>query len=341
MKKKRILILSPLPEELVSTLLMSRATDEEAGRLEAVAYKGETRNDLLEAVAGADVIIGDYTNNIEMDAEVLGAAAPCLLVQQPSTGFQHIDVEAAARLNIPVANIAGANTFAVAEHTIMLILASLKKLITCHEKTRRGEWAQDEMAEYGVFELFGKTLGIIGAGRIGVEVARRARAFGPRMVYHDVKRLPEKMESELDLTYLPLDDLVGESDVITVHAPLTRETDKLIDDLLIARMKPSAVLVNVSRGAIVDESALAEALVEGRLGGAALDVYSTEPVSGDNPLLDAPNVVLTPHTAGATNESRLRIMVMSIENVARVLGGEHPVNIVNGVEPGTPQPAGM
>jgi glyoxylate reductase len=216
----------------------------------------------------------------------------------------------------------------------MLILACLKKLPLAHEKTRRCEWAQDEMSVHGVFELFGKTLGIIGMGRIGKEVAKRASLFCPVMVYYDVNRLSLKEEEELGVTYRALERLVRESDVITIHVPLNSQTYKMMNAERIATMKRNAVVINVSRGDIVDESALVQALREGRIQGAGLDVFSEEPICLGNPILDAPNAILTPHIAGATNESRVRIIDMTIDNVARVLRGQEPINVVNGVKPG-------
>jgi phosphoglycerate dehydrogenase-like enzyme len=333
MTRKKVLVLSPLPEAIIQALLRSRVSSEEFEDVYVVPYKGSLKKELIEAVSDANIIIGDYTNNIALDAEVIRAAKRCIFIQQPSTGFQHIDIDEAAKAGIPVANIAGANTFAVAEHTIMLILACLKKLPLAHEKTKRGEWAQDEMPMYGVFELFGKTLGIIGIGRIGKEVAKRAKSFGPHMVYYDVNRLTLREEEELGVTYRPLDELVAESDVITIHVPLTPQTENMISADRITRMKPNTVIINVSRGAIVDEAALAHALEEGRIQGAGLDVFATEPVSPENPMLDVTNVILTPHIAGATNESRVRIIDLTIDNVVRVLKRQEPVNVVNGIKP--------
>ncbi|RLC65813.1 MAG: hydroxyacid dehydrogenase [Chloroflexi bacterium] len=333
MARKKVLVLSPLPREVTETLLQTRVTGNELEDAYVVSYRGSSRRDLIEAISDAYIIVGDYMNNVAMDAEVIGAARQCVFIQQPSTGYQHIDVEAAAEAGIPVANVAGANTSAVAEHTMMLILACLKKLVLAHEKTRRGQWPQDDMSVYGVFELQGKTLGIIGVGLIGKEVAKRAKPFGPRMVYYDVNRLSREQEQVLGLTYLPLDDLIAESDVITIHTPLTSQTENMINADRIAAMKSGAIVINASRGAIVDEAALALALKEGQIGGAGLDVYSEEPISPKNPLLDAPNAILTPHIAGATNESRVRIIDLTIDNVLRVLRGEEPVNIVNGVKP--------
>ncbi len=333
MAKKKVLILSPLPEDAAKMLIAAKVSSSELEGVSIVTYKGTQKSDLIQAVADADVIIGDYANNVAMDADVMRAAKRCVLIQQPSTGYQHIDADAAAREGIPVANTAGANTFAVAEHTIMLILACLKKLLLANEKTKRAEWAQDEMPLYGVFELWGKTLGIIGMGRIGREVARRAKPFGPRLIYCDVDRQSPEIESSLDLTYRSLDEVIAQSDVITIHTPLSPQTENLINAERIAKMKPNAIVINVSRGRIVDEAALAKALKDKRIQGAGLDVYAEEPISAKNPLLDAPNVILTPHIAGATNESRARIIDMTIDNVVSMLRGQEPTNIVNGVKP--------
>ncbi len=333
MAKKKILLLSPLPQEVTEALLNTRVTSDELEDVCVASYQGSSKEELIEAVSDAYVIIGDYTNNIALDAEVIRAAKRCIFIQQPSTGFQHIDVDEAAKEGIPVANIAGANSLAVAEHTIMLILGCLKKLALSHEKTKRGEWAQDEMSTHGVFELFEKTLGIIGSGLIGKEVAKRAKPFGPRMIYYDVNRLSPEEEKELGVTYRSLDELITESDVITIHTPLTPQTENMISADRIAMMKPNAVIINTSRGAIVDEAALAQALEEGRIQGAGLDVFSKEPISPKNPILDAPNTILTPHIAGATNESRMRIINLTIDNVVSILKGKEPVNIVNGVKP--------
>jgi len=334
MGNKKILVLSPLPEALVQALFDAKlAGSAEPLVVDIETYAGSSRAELLEAVKGADVIIGDYTFNTVLDEEVLSAAAPCLLVQQPSVGYQHIDVDAAARVGIPVANVAGANSIAVAEHTLMAALALLKKLTMQHEKTKAGVWAQDEMATFGVFELYGKTLGIIGMGQIGQEVALRARAFGCNMVYYDIKPLAPERAAELGVTQMGLDELLAQSDVVSLHAPLTPETEGMLNAERLAMMKQGAVLVNVARGGLVEEEALSKALEEGRLAGAAVDVFSEEPVTGVNPLLLAPNTILTPHTAGATNESRFRIIGVAMDNVAAVLEGRVPGFIVNGVEP--------
>jgi phosphoglycerate dehydrogenase-like enzyme len=334
MSRKRVLVLSPLPGQVIEALLAASAAGADIGEVEAVRYEGESRQELLDAVAGADIIVGDYTNHQEMDAEVMRAAAPCVLIQQPSVGYQHLDVDEAARQGIPVANAAGANAISVAEHTIMGALSCLKKLTLQQEKMREGIWAQDEMAEHGVFELFGKTLGIVGLGRIGKQVAARVKPFGCNTIYYDIVRPDEGLEAELGVSFRELDELVAESDILCLHVPLTPETRHMIDAARVAGMKQGAILVNVARGEVIDEHAVAAALKEGRLAGAVIDVFSVEPVPADNPLLDCPNTVLTPHTAGATNESRLRIINVAMGNIVRVLKGEPPENVVNGVAPG-------
>jgi glyoxylate reductase len=331
MAVKRILVLSPLPAELVRSLISAVVASDDHGEYEVRSFEGANREEFLEEVAGADIIVGDYSFHIGMDAEAMRAAAPCLLIQQPSVGYQHLDVEEAARQGIPVANAAGANAVAVAEHTILGALACLKKLILQNEKTQRAEWAQDEMAGHGVFELCGKVLGIVGMGRIGREVAARACVFGCSIVYYDVVRLPSEDERELGVSFLDLDELLASADVVSLHAPLTEETANLLDARRINLMKSTAVLVNVARGEVVDERALASALRENRLGGAVVDVYVDEPIRPDNPLIGAPNTILTPHTAGASNESRLRIITASLLNVVKALKGEKLDNVVNEV----------
>jgi glyoxylate reductase len=333
MASKRVLVLSPLTAELINAMLQANADGGDIGTVEVTTYQGGGRDELLEAVGQAEIIIGDYTFHNEMDQEVIKAASSCILIQQLSVGYQHIDVEEAARQGIPVANVAGANSIGVAEHTIMVTLACLKKLMLQYAKTMSGQWAQDEMANYGVFELFGKTIGIVGMGRIGREVAIRAKAFGCNVIYSDANRLAEPDEQELGVTFRTLEGLLAEADVVTLHVPLTPETELLINEERISLMKQTAVLVNVARGEVIDENAVAAALAEGRLGGAGIDVFSVEPVTQDNPLLHSPNTIVTPHTAGATNESRMRIIMSAMANVVSVLKGQTPENIVNGVEP--------
>lgn len=325
----RIVVLAPLPEEVARGMLAG-STDRQDVTIEV--YGGEPGPGLVEAVRGADVILGDFTFRLPIDAEAAEAARGCQLIQQPSIGYQHIDLEATRAAGIPVANAGAANAIGVAEQTIMFMLCLLKKALYFHNRTARGEWAQQDIFTLGLHEVYGKTLGIVGMGHIGKEVAVRAKALGCRIVYADVRSLPAEMEAELGAERMDLDELLRISDIVTLHVPLTPETAKLIDAERLALMKPDAYLLNLARGEVIDEEALAKALEEGRLAGAGIDVFTQEPVDPDNPLLSSDKVFLSPHVSGGTNESRVRILTITVENITRVLSGEKPLYVVNGVE---------
>ena len=265
-----------------------------------------------------------------MDAEFLATAPRLRFIQQPSVGYQHIDLGACTDRGVLVANTPGVNDAAVAEHTLMFALMLLRHASAAHERTRQGQWAQHElMWDLGVRELCGKTFGIIGMGRIGRELARRLVAFQTRTLYYDPVRLPQEVESELHVTYKPLDHLLRLADVVSLHVPLTPETRGLLNAEKLALMKFDAVLINVARGECVDEAALAKRLRERKLGGAGVDVFSTEPIAADHPLLGIDNVVLTPHIAGATAEVRERVAAMAVGNLACVLACKSPDHVLN------------
>ncbi len=322
-------MLSPLPEEAVKGMLGAVL---EGREVTVEVYQGDPGPGLEEAVRGADVIVGDFTFRLPIDARVAEAARGCRLIQQPSIGYQHIDLEATRRAGIPVANVGAANAVGVAEHAVMFMLCLLKKALYFHAKTAAGDWAQQEVFTLGMYELQGKTVGIVGMGNIGKEVAARLRPFGCRILYHDKVRLSRELEGELGVEYASLEDLLRASDIVTLHVPLTPETRHLIDRERLALMKPEAYLLNLARGEVVDEEALAEALEQGRIAGAGLDVFAREPVDPDNPLLRSDRVILSPHVAGGTNESRVRMLQVTVDNITRVLSGEKPRFVVNGVE---------
>ncbi len=324
----KILVLAPLPEEAAKGMFAA-AADREDVTIEV--YAGEPGPGLVEAVRGADVIIGDFTFRLPIDAAAAEAARGCLLIQQPSIGYQHIDLEATRNARIPVANVGAANAIGVAEQAIMFMLCLLKRALYFHGKTAKGEWAQQDIFSLGLSELYGKTLGIVGMGNIGREVAARAKGFGCRIVYSDVASLPEETAAELGVERMNLEELLRASDIVTLHVPLTPETTGIIGRDRLAMMKPGAYLLNLARGEVVDETALAEALEEGRLAGAGIDVFTQEPIKPDNPLLASDKVFLSPHVSGGTNESRVRMLAVTVENVERVLAGEKPLYVVNGV----------
>ena len=327
----KVLILSPMPEGLVRMLF---AEQMEKIRIEAdfVTVNEPDIARLKKELADTDIVIGDYTFKVPITAELVEAMTRVKLIAQPSTGYDHIDLAACRRRGIPVCNIGGANAVSVAEHTLTMGLMLLKRVEYAHSKILQGSWVQADLLNVAA-EVYGKTWGIIGLGRIGREVAARARAMGANLVYTDLVRLPPDEEKKLGIEFVSLPRILSESDVVSIHVPLTDKTRGMLGEREFRLMKSYAVFINVSRGELVDESALAKAVAEGWIGGAGVDVFTTEPLTEDNPLLkaakDGGNVVLTPHMAGATNDSRLRIIQVTVENVTRVILGQPPMNVVN------------
>jgi len=323
----KIVVFSPLPAALVTQWLVARM-----GRCDATVASAHdlSADALLPELATAELALGDYTFQHPMGAELLAAAPRLRFIQQPSVGYQHIDLDACTDRGVLVANTPGVNDAAVAEHTLMFALMLLRHACTAHERTSHGQWAQQELIwGLGVRELAGKAFGIIGMGRIGRELARRLIAFQTRTLYYDLARLPQEVETELHVTYKPLDHLLRLSDVVSLHVPLTAETRGLLSAEKLALMKFDAVLINVARGECVDEAALARRLRERKLAGAGIDVFSTEPIVADHPLLALENVVLTPHIAGATAEVRERVAAKAVGNLACVLAGNPPEHVLN------------
>ncbi len=283
-------------------------------------------------LAGADYVIGDWTHSARLDAARLAAAPRCLCVFQPTAGVETIDLDAAATLGIPVAHAPGCNDVAVAEWTVMAILALLKDVWRHHLGVLNGRWDMIAAARTGVFELAGRTVGIVGLGRIGQAVAQRLAGFAPgRLLYADVRPAPPELERRLGLQRAGLDELCADSDAITLHVPLAPGTRRLVDARRLALMRPDAVLVNAARGPVLDEAALVAALDAGRLKAAALDVFEREPLPPDHPLRGRPDVLLSPHLAGSTNEARRRMLAAALANLDRVLRGGDPTDVVNGV----------
>lgn len=263
-------------------------------------------------------------------ASLLERAPKLRLIQVPGHGFDHVDIAAAGMAGVPVATVAssGAEAHTVAEWAILMAGAASRKLVDGHNALARGDFANVSLMQGGVFELAGKTIGIVGLGKIGREVAKRARAFDMKIVYHDAFRPSQDVELLLAAEYRHLDALLAEADVITIHIPSSKATSGYIGAREIALMKHEAILVNTSRGPVVDHDALVEALRAKRIRAAALDVFDPEPPPVDDPLLALDNVVLSPHMAGVTAESLLRILVAAADNVRRVAAGEDPLDVV-------------
>jgi phosphoglycerate dehydrogenase-like enzyme len=291
-------------------------------RLQVVASR--ERAELLRLAPEADFLL---VATARVDEELLRAAPHLRLVQHQGVGYDNIDVDACRRAAIPVALTPEGTTIGVAEHTLLLILALFRHLLTVDAAVRRGEWPVWSMRSRSV-ELAGKTVGLIGFGRIGREVARRARAFDTTIVYHDAVRPPAAVEAELGAAYLARDDLLRQADVVSLHAPLTAETRGFIGERELRLMRPDAILINTARGALVDEPALVRALDEEWIAGAGLDVLAQEPPGADNPLLTCPNVILTPHVAAGTRDAYRTKMDAVFANMQRVARGEAPLNQV-------------
>lgn len=243
------------------------------------------------------------------------------LLQLWSSGYDKFNLAAARECQLAVANNGGANSIAVAEHTLMLMLAVYKRLPEMHQRVVNGNWAGNSHG-MNMFLLHKKTLGLIGLGAIGTKVARLATAFGMRVVYFDLTRKPD-LESELGIEFWNLPELLEISDVVSLHLHLSAESHHLLNKSRIENMKPGAVIINVSRGQLVDNEALLAALNSGHLGGAGFDVYDVEPTEPGNPLTSHPNVVCTPHSANTLDTHKMALEA-SISNLKNVLAGGVP-----------------
>lgn len=283
---------------------------------------------LCEVVTGADAIVSMLHDRI--GAEVADAAGPQLrVVANVAVGYDNLDVPALAARGVVVTNTPGVLTGATADLTMGLLLMVTRRLGEGERIIRQGRPWRFDLGFLLGSELSGKQLGIVGFGEIGRAVARRARAFGMRIAYTGRRRADASVEDELQATYLSRDELLAGSDMVSLHCPLTPDTRHLVDDAALRRMKSTAYLVNTSRGPVVDEAALVRALTEGRIAGAALDVFENEPQVHPG-LLELDNVVLAPHLGSATTETRTAMARLAADNVRAVLRGEAPLTPVPG-----------
>ncbi|MCS7108847.1 MAG: glyoxylate reductase [Sulfolobales archaeon] len=255
------------------------------------------------------------------------------IVSQMIVGFDNVDVECATKLGVYVTNAPGIISEATADFTWALILSVARRVVEADNYVRWGEWERDKAPWHPLMFLgtliYGKTLGIIGLGAIGKAVARRAKGFNMKVLYYDVVKYPEEVLKELNVEYRELDDLLKESDIITVHTPLTKDTYHLINEERLKNVKKGAILINAARGAVVDTEALIKALKEGKLAGAGLDVFESEPLPQNHPITMFKNVVLAPHIASATYESRLEMALTAAMNLIAFAEGKVPPNLVN------------
>jgi D-3-phosphoglycerate dehydrogenase len=291
-------------------------------RHEVDVRTGLSAEELRDLIGGYDALI--VRSGVDVDAGLIAAGTRLQVIGRAGVGVDNVDLDAATRAGITVVNAPTGNTIAAAEHTLALLLALARRVPAADASVRRGEWSRSALQ--GV-QLHGRTLGIIGLGKIGMAVAERARGFGMTLLGSD-PYVTEEQAALRGVELVELDALLARSDAVTVHVPLTRATTGLIGAKAIARMKPGAFVLNVARGGIVDETALASALREGRLGGAGIDVYENEPPAG-SPLLDAPNTVLTPHLGASTVEAQVAVAEEIAEQVLDVLAGRPAQYAVN------------
>ncbi|MDQ2688160.1 MAG: phosphoglycerate dehydrogenase [Armatimonadota bacterium] len=297
--------------------------------------------EILKKVADVDVktglskeelaaIIGDYDalavrSETKVTGDILAKAGKLKIIGRAGVGVDNIDVETATKRGILVVNSPEGNTLAAAELTVAMLLALARSIPQADQSLRGGKW---DRKKFMGSEVYNKTLGVIGLGKIGREVAKRLQAFGMNVVGYDPYLKPEQAEA-MGIKLADLDTLYKESDYITVHVPKTKETAGMINAEKIALMKPTVRLINVARGGIIDETALADAAKSGRIGGAAVDVFSVEPAAADNPLLGIPNIITTPHLGASTEEAQVNVAIDIAEQIADVLAGKPARSAVN------------
>jgi len=289
-------------------------------------YDRTPHTEIAGRIGDAQIVL---TNKARITREIMDACPNLRYIGVLATGYNVVDIPAAVERGIVVTNVPAYSTQAVAQHTMALLLASARRVSAYDARVKQGDWcASPDFCFYAgaTQELCAKTMGIIGFGSIGQAVARAAQAFGMRVIVHTRTVRP----AIGDVTFVSLDELLRESDVISLHCPLTEQTQGMISESAIAAMKPGVRVINTARGPLVDEQAMADALKEGKVACYMADVLSTEPPAQDNPLLHAPNTILTPHVAWAPLQTRVRLRDIAIENVKAFLKGA-PVNVVSRV----------
>jgi glyoxylate reductase len=291
-------------------------------------YRPPSKEEIIEKARDVDALVTLLTDKI--DAEVFDAASKLKIVAQMAVGYDNIDVAEATKRGIYVTNTPGVLTETTADFAWALLLAIARRVVEADRYVRSGQWKVSwHPTMFLGRDVYGATLGIIGAGRIGTAVARRAKGFNMKILYYDIVPMPAEVEKELGAQRVDLETLLRESDFVSVHVPLTKETYHLIDEEKLRLMKKTAYLINNSRGPVIDEKALYKALKEGWIAGAALDVFEQEPTPVDNPLLKLDNVVVAPHISSASYETRSRMAEMVAENLIAFFEGRIPPNLVN------------
>ena len=285
------------------------------------------REELLRKVGDIDGLLCLITEKI--DHEVFNASKKLKVVSNYAVGFNNIDVDEASKRGIYVTNTPGILTETTADYAFALMLAVSRRIVEGDKNIRDRKWVQAWGPRMFIgSDIYGKTLGIIGLGRIGVAMTKRAKGFDMKIIYYDPIRRVD-LEKEYGITYVPMNDLLAQADFVSIHVPLTNETLHLIGKKQLNMMKKTAYLVNTSRGSIVDENALYKTLKVKKIAGAGLDVFEKEPLGATNPLLELDNIVMTPHIASASIDTRMAMAMMAVTNLIAVLDGKEPPNAVN------------
>lgn len=297
-------------------------------KFDVEVYEGEeflSKQEMMNKCKDADAIISQLRDPI--DEEFINSLTKTKIIANYAVGYNNIDVQAAIKKGIYVTHTPGVLTEATADIAFALILSVARKIVEADKFVREGKFVGWKPKLFLGYDLYGKTLGIIGMGRIGQAVARRALGFGMKIVYYNRNRLPEEIEKEYNARYVTIDELVQISDYISVHTPLTNETYHLLNKERISKMKPNAIVINTARGPVIDEQALYEALKDRKIAGAGFDVYENEPrLTPGLEKLD--NVVLLPHIGSATYETRDKMSEMVALNIIEALEGRIPPNLV-------------
>ncbi len=317
---KKVFVTRQIAEEALQILMQNAKVTVHSGDLPP------EKNEIIEQVKDAQGLVTLLTDQI--DAEIINHGKQLIVISNVAVGYDNIDVETATRRGIYVTNTPGVLDDATADLAFTLLLAVARRIPEADSFVRTGQWKGWDPNLLLGSDLKDKTLGIIGLGRIGSEIAKRAKCFKMKIIYYQPQRDPEK-EKSVGAKYASLKELLSKSDFISLHVPLTSETKDLIGKKELNQMKKTAYLINTSRGPVVDEQALYQALVEGKIRGAALDVFDQEPISADNPLLKLKNVVLTPHIGSATLETRTRMAVLAAQNTVKALNNETPPHLIN------------
>lgn len=299
-----------------------------------VAQRGASNAELLELASDADFIMADAIAPV--DADLIANMPNLKLIHSEGVGFNFFDCEVARARGIDVCNNRGVNAIAVAEQTILLMLGVCKHVRMGDAAVREGRQiaVKEQLMVQGIDELYGSTIGLVGFGDIAREVAKRAHAFGATVLYNKRNPLSPEDEGALHARYMPMDEMLAASDYVSIHVPVTPQTEGMVNAEFFAKMKTGAYLINTARGEIVDNEACIEALRSGKLAGAGFDTVAPEPVQLDNPMINLPDeladrILFSPHIGGVTTNMFKRAHAMVWENIARVVAGEKPINIVN------------